>query len=90
MGATVRQPISKARRIVSLLGLLVVVLVLVYDLRANPEFGPPIIFGFSLGLVGLAGGAALAAVFIGWRWFRDAGLSGGANGRKDRGLRREV
>src|SRR5688572_6193543 len=31
---------------------------LVFDIRAVPEFGPSIILGFSLGLAGIAGGAA--------------------------------
>jgi hypothetical protein len=34
------------------------------DLWAHPEFGPPILFGFSLSVVGLVGGVVLAGALL--------------------------
>lgn len=90
MGTTHRQPISQTKRMVSLIAFLVAVAVVLLKLRANPQFGPPIVLGLSLGLVGLAGGALLASVIIWWRWFRHANVSVEAGGSEDPGSGREA
>jgi hypothetical protein len=90
MGATLSKPISRTKRILSLIVFLVATVVVLLDLRANPQFGPPIVFGFGLGLVGLAAGAVLASVIIGWRWFRHADVPAGAGGSENPGSRREA
>lgn len=45
--------------------------VLAYNLRDYPQFGPPILFGFSLGVVGLVGGAIVGLVALALRLRRE-------------------
>jgi hypothetical protein len=85
MQATLRKPRSKAERFALVLAVALVIL----DLRAHPEFVPPIIFAFSLGLASVIAGALLAAVMIAWRSLRQAGPSAGPFAREDFESRRE-
>ena len=59
------------RKPAALLVLSVALLVIAYNLRAYPQFGPPILFGFSLGVVGLVGGAIASLVVLAVRVRRE-------------------
>ncbi len=71
-----QKPISRTKRLVSLVVFAIALAVIAVNLRGHPEFGPPIIFGFSLAVVGLIGGSLLAIVMVAFRWFRRAGNPG--------------
>jgi len=61
--------ISARKRLLSLGALIAAVAVLAVDLWKNPEFGPPIVFGFSLSVVGPIGGSVLGLAVLASRWF---------------------
>ena len=67
---TVATAISARKRLLSLGVLIAAVVVIAVDLWRNPEFWPPIIFGFSVSVIGLIGGSIVALAVLAWRWFR--------------------
>jgi len=76
MVTLVQKPVSSTKRLASFVALVIAIAVIALNVRAHPEFGPPIIFGFSLAAVGLIGGSLLAIVMVVFRWCRRGGNPG--------------